>query len=159
MHARRIVPSEAPARDDGPESLDAWGFRDSAFTVLPNGNVTLTGARYELSGVELPYLLPWIRRVMEIDLPPADTHGSGYPPDIPAARDNLPFPHELRGLLRDDAIRDDPELRLRHGHGHTLEEMYQVRHGRLERIPDLVVFPATEEEVQALVELAARHDV
>jgi alkyldihydroxyacetonephosphate synthase len=50
-------------------------------------------------------------------------------------------------------------LRLRHGHGHTLEEMYAIRHGRLERVPDLVVYPSTEEHVTAIVETAARHDV
>src|SRR4026209_853204 len=138
MQARRIIPTGTPSEADGAESLDAWGFRDSAFTVLPNGNVTLTGARYELSGVELPYLRPWIRRVMEIDLPPSNTHAASYPPEVPPPRDHLPFLHDLRRLLADDAISDDPLIRLRHGHGHTLEEMYAVRHGKLERVPDLV---------------------
>ena len=37
--------------------------------------------------------------------------------------------------------------------------MYAIRHGRLERVPDLVVYPSTEEQVTAIVEAAARHDV
>ena len=88
-----------PTPEPAAESLDAWGFRDSAFEVLPNGSVTLTGARYELSGVELPYLLPWVRKVMEIELPVADTHPSQYPPDVPPPHQNLPFLHEIRTLL------------------------------------------------------------
>ena len=130
MQARRIIPTGTTSEADGAESLDAWGFRDSAFTVLPNG-------------VELPSLLPWIRRVMEIELPPSDTHAASYPPEVPPSRDHLPFLHDLRRLLADDAISDDPLIRLRHGHGHTLEEMYAVLHGKLERVPDLVGFPST----------------
>lgn len=159
MHGERFTPPPRALPVDGAESLDAWGFRDSAFTALPNGNVLLTGARYPLSGVELPYLLPWIRKVMEIELPVSDLHPSSYPPEVPSARDNLPFQNEIRELLPDDAVSDDPLIRLRHGHGHTLEEMYAIRYGRLERVPDLVVYPSTEEQVTAIVDVALRHDV
>ena len=159
MEARRFTPPPPTPEPDAAESLDAWGFRDSAFEVLPNGNVTLTGARYELSGVELPYLLPWVRKVMEIELPVDDIHPSQYPPDVPPPRQNLSFLHEIRSLLPDDAVTDDPLVRLRHGHGHTLEEMYAIRHGRLERVPDLVLYPSAEEQVTAIVEAAVRHDV
>jgi alkyldihydroxyacetonephosphate synthase len=159
MQGHRFTPPHHPLSDNGAESQDAWGFRDSAFQVLSSGNVQLSGARYELSGVELPYLLPWIRRVMDIELPISDTHESSYPPQIPPPRDNLPFLHEIRTQLPEDAVSGDPLARLRHGHGHTLEEMYALRHGRLERVPDLVVYPATEAEVTAIVEAALRHDV
>ncbi len=50
---------------------------------------------------------------------------------------------------------DEPRTRLRHGHGHTQEEIYALRHGRLARVPDLVVWPSTEEQVEALVEAAS----
>ena len=156
---QRFTPPPPTPEPDAAESLDAWGFRDSAFEVLPNGNVILTGARYELSGVELPYLLPWVRKVMEIELPVADTHPSQYPPDVPPPHQNLPFLHEIRNLLPDDAVTDEPLIRLRHGHGHTLEEMYAIRHGRLDRVPDLVVYPGTEAQVTAIVAAAVRHDV
>ena len=155
----RIIPG-ARARGSGDEeSLDVWGFRDSAFRVLPNGNVTFTGSRYPVSGIELPDLLPWMRRILGVDLPVGDTHDSHYPPDIPPARVNRDFLRELESLLPDDALSDDPEIRLRHGHGHTLQEMYLLKYGRLERVPDLVVYPESEEQVSGLVAAAARHDV
>ncbi len=155
----RIVPD--PPLEDGAnaESPDVWGFRDSAFTVLPNGNVLLTGSRYPLSGEELPDLLPWIRSVLGVELPVADTHASAYPPPVPPAQRNPEFESAIKALLSADAITDAPEVRLRHGHGHTLEEMYAIKYGSLERVPDLVVFPATEQQVEALVEAAGRHDV
>jgi alkyldihydroxyacetonephosphate synthase len=156
---RRIFPDDLLTSVGDEESQDGWGFRDSAFTVRPNGSVLLTGSRYALSGVELPDLLPWIRQVMAVDFPAGDIHASGYPPDVPAARASPGFLGAVSEILPADAVSSDPLVRLRHGHGHTLEEMYALRYGRLERVPDLVVYPATDEEVTALVEAAARHDV
>jgi hypothetical protein len=39
----RIIPGDPPHHDGDEESLDAWGFRDSAFTVRPNDQVVLAG--------------------------------------------------------------------------------------------------------------------
>lgn len=155
----RIIPGNPPAPEEAEESLDVWGFRDSGFRVLPNGHVLLTGSRYALSGQELPDLLPWIRSVMAVDFPPTDTHDSAYPPDVPEPRRSDGFFRELTELLPADAISSDPLVRLRHGHGHTLEEMYAIKYGRLDRVPDLVVFPDTEAQVASLVDAALRHDV
>ncbi|HJQ92713.1 MAG TPA: FAD-binding oxidoreductase [Candidatus Thermoplasmatota archaeon] len=156
MRSTRITPSPAPV-DDTPVSLDAWGFRDTEFKVLPNGNVTLTGSRYPLAGQELPYLLPWVRKVMQVDLPPGDQRPSEYSAAAPPARKDPALLKALRSILPDDAVSDDDALRLRHGHGHSLEEVYAVRHGSLERVPDLVVFPSTQEQVVAIVAAALKH--
>src|ERR1041384_3572004 len=108
----RIIPDDPPGPGpDEEESLDVWGFRDSAFTVLPNGSVVLTGSRYALSGVELPDLLPWIRSVMGIDLPLDDTHRSNYPPEVPPARENPAFQHALTELLPAGAVPPEPLVR------------------------------------------------
>jgi alkyldihydroxyacetonephosphate synthase len=155
----RIVPGDPPHHAEDEESLDVWGFRDSAFAVLPNGHVTLTGSRYALSGAELPDLLPWTSRILGVALDPRDTHDSRYPPDVPAPREHPLFLAELRTVLPPAALTTDAAIRLRHGHGHTLEEMYLIKYGRLERLPDLVVYPRDEDEIVALVEAAARHDV
>jgi alkyldihydroxyacetonephosphate synthase len=45
----------------------------------------------------------------------------------------------------------DPLVRLRHGHGHTQEEVFDLNYETLPRIPDAVVFPDSEHEVIALV--------
>lgn len=154
----RIIPGDPPPHGDE-ESLDAWGFRDSAFTVLSNGHVLLTGSRYPLSGLELPDLLPWIRNVLGIDLELDDTHDSAYPTEVPSPHENLAFLKEIREFLPAESVSADAEIRLRHGHGHTLEEMYAIRYERLERLPDLVVYPTEEAHVATLVEAAVRHDV
>jgi alkyldihydroxyacetonephosphate synthase len=159
MKDQRFTPAPSPPPADGPEHLDGWGFKDTAFTTLPNGSVTLTGSRYELSGLELPDLLPWIQKVMDVKIPLGDLHDTGYPTAIPAPRTNAAFLKAAIAVLPADALSDDARLRLRHGHGHTLEEMYAIRHGRIARVPDLIVYPSTEEEVVALVAAATKHDV
>lgn len=155
----RIIPGDPPPDDGEAISPDVWGFRDSGFALLPSGSVTMTGARYPLSGADLPDLLPWIKGVMAVDFPITDTHDSGYPPEVPAPRENLGFLREVHTLLPEGSATQNPLIRLRHGHGHTLEEMYAIKYGRIDRVPDLVVFPRTQEQVNALVEAATRHDV
>jgi alkyldihydroxyacetonephosphate synthase len=118
----------------------------------------LTGSRYELCGEELCDLLPWVQRTIHPDVSPHDLNPPRYPPEIPPARENPAFEAEIRKHLKDDQISLDPEVRLRHGHGHTQEEMYAIKYGRIPRVPDLVVHPADEEQVVALVEAARRHD-
>jgi len=155
----RIIPGDPPSSLGDDESLDVWGFRDSGFTVLPNQNVMLRGTRYELSGLELPDLLPWVRTVIGVDFPVDDTHPSAYPPRVPPAVEHPAFLADIRKFLSVDAISADPLLRLRHGHGHTVEEMYTIKYGCLERVPDVVVAPGTEADVVALVDAAVRHNV
>jgi alkyldihydroxyacetonephosphate synthase len=49
--------------------------------------------------------------------------------------------------------------RLFHGHGHTCQELFALRYGHLARVPDLVVWPSSHDEVVALVACAQAHDV
>ncbi len=155
----RIIPPLPAPDDDHTISPDVWGFRDTGFTILPNGNVTLTGSRYTLSGSELPDLIPWVKRQLGIDLSLSDTHVAAYPPRIPPSWENDDFVRAVRKLLPEDAITADPLLRLRHGHGHTLDAMYSIKYGCIERVPDLVIYPASSEDVVAIVESAVEHDV
>jgi alkyldihydroxyacetonephosphate synthase len=157
--APRIEPEPIPPDPADVESLDVWGFRDTRFRLRADGVVELTGRRYELSGQELPELLGWVQRTIHPGVGPDDLNPSRYPPEIPPPVVNAGFLEEARKILADDQWSDDPELRLRHGHGHTQEEMVRIKYGSLGRVPDLVVFPADEEQVEALVQAALRHDV
>jgi alkyldihydroxyacetonephosphate synthase len=155
----RFEPPAAPPRNDALESLPVWGFKDTAFRVLPNGSVELSGNRYSLCGAELPDILPWMEGKIGLRLDPKDLHPSQYPPRIPEKRTNAGFLEDVRKFLDESGITDDAEIRLRHGHGHTQEEMYAIKYGTVARVPDLVVYPAREEDVETLVEAALRHGV
>jgi alkyldihydroxyacetonephosphate synthase len=157
--APRIVPEPLASDPRDAVSLDVWGFRDTRFRLRPDGVVVLDGSRYELSGQELPEVLAWVRKVFHPDVSPDDQNPPHYPPEVPEPRRNPAFLEEVQKLLADDQVSEDPLLRLRHGHGHTQEEMWAIKYGRVERVPDLVVFPGDELQVEALVEAALRHDV
>ena len=158
----RFTPEPRTPDPGDVESLDVWGFRDTAFRARPDGVVELSGSRYPLCGEELADLLPWVQRTIHPDVGPHDLNRPHYPPAIPAPVESpgfAAFREEVAKLLGAQAITDDAEVRLRHGHGHTQEEMYAIKYGSLPRVPDLVVRPGDEREVEGLVEAAQRHDV
>jgi alkyldihydroxyacetonephosphate synthase len=150
-------PQSAPSEADA-ESLDVWGFRDTHFDVSENGHVIIRGNRYELSGMELPRFLPWVREVLEVNLNPKEVHAPRYPTAIPES--NLPqeLLASLKSILSPSQIDTTGEIRMRHGHGHTQEEMYAIKYTQLGRIPDVVVYPESEEQVTKLVEAAKLYD-
>jgi alkyldihydroxyacetonephosphate synthase len=154
-----LTPEPLPPNANDAESLDVWGFQDSGFAINENGNVVMRGHRYELSGLELPRLLPWIRETLGIALDPKDVHPSSYPTYIAPPLENVPFQNEIKQFLKDDQITADGPIRLRHGHGQTQEEMFAIKYGSLARIPDLVIYPQSDQQVAQLITAAARHNV
>lgn len=152
-----IVPERLRVETADAESDDVWGFRDTAYAVNADGRVELRGRRYPSSGSELPYLLPWMSETLDVTLDPTDKLDYRFPPEVPAARVGAALLSALREALRDDQLCDDPIVRLRHGHGHTQREMFAIKHERLERVPDLVVYPESVEEVSAIVRAGAAH--
>jgi len=147
-----------PLPESEAESLDVWGFRDTHFDISENGHVIIRGNRYELSGKELPRFLPWVREVLETDVNAKDVHRPQYPTAIaePVLSEGLLA--ALRTVVSDTQIETNGEVRMRHGHGHTQEEMFSIKYAHLGRIPDVVVYPESEEEVAKLVEVAKQQN-
>src|SRR5579859_6515594 len=141
-----LKPEPMPPSSNDVESLDVWGFQDSGFTINENGHVVMRGHRYELSGLELPRLLPWIRETLGISLDPKDVQPSSYPTYIASPLESAPFQSEIKNFLRDEQITTEGPIRLRHGHGQTQAEMFAIKYGSLARIPDLVIFPESRSE-------------
>jgi alkyldihydroxyacetonephosphate synthase len=161
VDAKKIIKPETrpQPRPNDAESLDVWGFRDTHFEVNDNGNATIRGNRYELSGKELPRLLPWISEVLECKISAEDINRPHYPTAIPDSQISAAFFSELQTFLSPSQLERDAEIRLRHGHGHTQEEMYSIKYGRIARVPDLVVYPESVAQVVHLVEASKKHDV
>lgn len=157
--AQRICPP-APAIDPGEkERNDGWGFADTSFDLTPDGYITVTGNRYPgLSGEVLTNLLPWFRQMIGIDFPLLDPPPT-QPPKVHPPRPAPEFLSLMTELLGAEHVSEDPALRLRRGHGHTVAEIDAVRSGGFQRVPDYVAFPADEAQVLALVQAAAKHDV
>lgn len=156
----RIYPPPVAPDPRDAVSLDEWGYADTAFAVDANEAITVTGNRYPgLSGETLPDLLPWFRKVIGVDFSVRDADRGSYPPDVPESHPAPEFLAEMRAVLAADQITTAPETRLRHGHGHTVSEINAVRTTGFPRVPDYVVFPNDEAQVEALISAASRTGV
>ncbi len=126
--------------------------------MKPNEAVLLTGTRYNISNVELPALMPWFAQMLEAPLAFANKNPSQYPPAIPKGKEHTALMQELAQTFASDQLVTDDIIRLRHAHGHTGAEIWAIRYERLERVPDLVVYPTSHDHVVALVNAAKKHD-
>ena len=154
----RIVPAPAPAapaKDE--EATDGWGFKDTRFVVQKNGSVVLTGARYNISNVELPTLMPWMAQKLGAPLGYDNRNEPHYPPQIPEARQAPALLAALGVFLTKDQMSQEPLVRLRRGHGHTGAEIWAIRYEKLDRVPDLVVFPSSHAQVEQITAIAQEH--
>ena len=106
-----------------------------------------------------PNLWPYLRRVCglpdnapltrpvpleSITLPPQNAH--------PA------FAADAAALLA-DRLQSGTHERLTHAFGKSLRDLWRLRHGLVPYAPDYVAFPASHDEVAALLALAVRHQV
>lgn len=152
-----IHPPRWEVSDNDIESQDVWGFTDSGFTVTAAGEVMIKGQRYASGGDVLPNLLPWVRDLMGVDIRADLNNPPSYPPQIPKPVVNAELRIALEKALGAELVTDDGEIRLRHGHGHTQENMYSIKYGAVHRIPDLVVYPDNAEQVAMAIKLVREH--
>ncbi len=148
------------------ESLDQalkghlWGYDDTEFRLNERGNVELTGARYQLSGYEMPLFKPFIEDILGHTIDWTERKPMNATPRIPAPISNPGFEKGLAELLEEHQFSDEPRARLVHSHGQTSShELYLVLYEDLDRVTDLVVWPETAEDVQGLINLAVQWDV
>lgn len=152
------MPTAPEDRPDRATSLkwNGWGYADTAFKVNTEGVVELTGKRYLFSGHKLPYLRPFMEEVVGIDI--ADATPSNPMPKLPEPNVNQGFVAELREQ-QIPRLSFDEKDRLLHAHGHTAQELHRLRHGQLERYPDVVVYPTCHAHCEAIVRAAQKHNV
>jgi alkyldihydroxyacetonephosphate synthase len=107
-----------------------------------------------------PAFAAFIKDAIDIDV----TQGSQIATDL----DRLPVPHtlapqELRAALQGvvglDHVKDTTHERVLHSYGKGLRDLVRIRRADWGRLPDLVIYPGTEEEVAAIVRVALSHNV
>jgi len=138
-----------------------WGYDDTRFEFLDPRTVHLTGDRYPLAGAPLPHFMPFVEALLGVPAGPEHLQQTPPPPVLPEPVRAPAFLDELRAAHPGARIEDDDESRLIHSHGQlSVEEIYRLLGGGIpDRLVDLVVHPASEEEVLTLVRLADRHGV
>ncbi len=114
------------------------------------------GSSFEISGK--PGLFPYLKRELgvtdeQVTTPPvplADVR-------MPERKLNGPFEAALEKVLRADQIRNDRHERLIHAFGKSYRDLWRVRRGEVERAPDLIIYPESEQDVVAVMAAALEH--
>ncbi|QOR70924.1 FAD-binding oxidoreductase [Ruania alkalisoli] len=106
-----------------------------------------------------PGFAPFVRKVIGIDV----TGPAGSPPsfdelDVPASRLPDELGATLRRLVGDHQVTTDDMDRVVHTYGKGLRDLVRVRAGDLPRVPDVIVYPANEDEVRAVVDAVVGAD-
>jgi alkyldihydroxyacetonephosphate synthase len=136
-----------------------WGYQDTRLEFCGPRTIRMTGSRYPLAGPPLPRFVPFVEDVLGVSLDPQRMRPAAPRPALPRPIIDPDFAAALARCLPGGRVRTDDEERLEHSHGQlSVDEIYRIHNGGApSRLVDVVVYPATEAEIGALVELASDH--
>lgn len=128
-----------------------------------NGEAYVNGtSRYVLSGKYLPdfrdYFEKYVGLNVEYKVDPQTF--SEMKSKIPKSRICKEFIDGLEKIGKPyKFLSFDDECRLLHGHGHSCQELFQLRYGEFHRIPDVVIYPSCHSDVEKIVKLSQEHPI
>ncbi len=136
-----------------------WGFRDTQFELGPDGNVRLSGHRYEISGFSMPGFLPFCEDVLGVRLDTSKLLET-VPLQVPPPNENRAFCEAVAAAFPAEDFTFDDRQRAIHSHGQaTADEVYQALYGKLARTVDMVFLCKSQDHAVRITKLAAEHDV
>lgn len=115
-----------------------WGWGDHSVAFTHEDKPALAPFIERQIGVDVNKTMTSPPRFEELQIPPANVG--------PKLREGI----EL--AVGSDNVTDEPLERVVHAYGKSLRDLIRVRRGDLGRLPDLVVYPRSEDDVRALVE-------
>ncbi len=107
-----------------------------------------------------PTFAPFVMDAVKLDLNEAQ-------PVVPPELDSLPVPvpkltdafaATLTEAVGEDHLHTDTLDRIVHTYGKSLRDLVRLRRGVIPRIPDAVLYPANEDQVRTIVDLAVAED-
>jgi alkyldihydroxyacetonephosphate synthase len=103
-----------------------------------------------------PGFAPFLKNAVGVDLskPTEPTSMAFEDLTVPASRADDAFVAELTAIVGDSYLTVNDMDRVIHTFGKSIRDLLRVRAGDLARVPDVVVYPADEKEVQAVVDVA-----
>ncbi|XP_043343575.1 alkyldihydroxyacetonephosphate synthase, peroxisomal [Cervus canadensis] len=137
---------------------NGWGYNDSKFIFNKKGQIELTGKRYPLSGMALPTFREWIQNTLGINVEHKTTSKASLnPSDTPPSIVNEDFLHDLKET--NISYSQEADDRVFRAHGHCLHEIFLLREGMFQRIPDIVLWPTCHDDVVKIVNLACKYNL
>ncbi|XP_076380263.1 alkyldihydroxyacetonephosphate synthase [Megalopta genalis] len=133
---------------------NGWGYKDSEFRVNNKNILEFTGHRYPIGNQELPYFTEWVKDVLNVDITvknisqpiPTNLPDSFLSSELLDAIQALNIEYSTKGIDR-----------LIRAHGHTLREIFNLRYGSFQRIPDVVIWPKCHDDVVKVIKLCTRY--
>ncbi len=137
-----------------------WGFVDTKMVIQKDRSVKVTGSRYDISGKEMPDLIPFVEEMLNIKINADDIKPELEDKPAPDPMINQAFCQALEQNFPASQYSTGKRERLIHSHGQTTaDELYKVLYTRLERLADMVFYCESEEDAIKLVKLAQEHNV
>ena len=138
-----------------------WGFKDTRlFVNLDDLTVEMTGSRYNLCGIKMPYLIPFAEEALDIKLDFADVRPQPEKRYVSPVKRNEEFCAAMAAAFPETQYSFDDRIRLLHSHGQTtVDEVSKVLYDHLERAVDMVFFPESHDDCITLITLAQQHNV
>lgn len=106
-----------------------------------------------------PSLAPFVKERVGIDLDAAAVPVRPFDEiEVPEPRIGDELVGALRAAVGPDHVDQSALDRVVHAYGKSLRDLVRIRRGDLGRVPDAVVYPGSENEVVAVVDIALTHD-
>ncbi|XP_076305682.1 alkyldihydroxyacetonephosphate synthase, peroxisomal-like isoform X3 [Tachypleus tridentatus] len=156
-HGKEI--SDVPKHRQEVVKWNGWGYKDSQFVRdLEQDIVSFTGTRYPLGNKKLPLFHLWAKTVLGISKEYFCKSCAEIKNEVlPTPLTNKDFLEDLKTV--NISYTDDPQDRLFRSHGQTMREIFMLREGLFSRIPDLVMWPTSHDDVVQVVKMANKYNV
>jgi alkyldihydroxyacetonephosphate synthase len=101
-----------------------------------------------------PGFRPFVIEAVDLDVNVEPTAGSLEPLEAPRPMIPAELVAELRDAVSPDNLVTTDDDRIVHTYGKSVRDLLRLRAGDIPRVPDVVVYPGSEEEVQLVVDRA-----
>ncbi len=126
------------------EHMKWWGWGDESITFTHEDKPALAAFVKDAVGIDLDAGKPAIVDFDQLEIDPVQVS-----PGLRA---------KLTDAVGEEWVHDDAMDRVVHTYGKSLRDLVRIRRGDLGRLPDLIVYPADEGEVAAIVDAALADD-
>lgn len=138
-------------------NFQGWGYADSGFHYNKETKmVKIKGSRYMFGGQVLPKFATYITENLFTDLNADDPAQA----DMEVSPSNIN--HEFLAELGEEKFSRRSFMkweRIMHSHGACLQEMWELRYDKIQRVADCVVYPNSTQDTEHLVKMAVKHNV
>ena len=107
-----------------------------------------------------PAFAPFVKKALDVDLRPRQRDTIEFSTvSVPPSRADEDLLEALVGISGADNVSVDDELRIVHWAGKSVTELLLTRAGDFARVPDVVVYAGSEDEVARVLRLAVENDL